>query len=215
MKTQRGKIQMVAVVSVLATLSGLALMAFAGDRALYDGSLDYPGAGVPGVILAPAATASAAYIKFDGVDGEAQDRDHRSWSDLISFSQSQLVPTNAATGRATGRVVFEDIVVTKELDKASPKLAEAVAKGKVFPTVVIHWARVVPGGTTQTYYSYELKNVQVTSYSIGGSAPSDSVPTETLSLNFEEIKVTYTESSETGQAKGNVEYSWKVEEGAK
>jgi type VI secretion system secreted protein Hcp len=214
MKTQRGKIRIVAVAGVLAVVSGLSLMAFAGDRAIYDGSLDL-GAGVPGVILAPAATAAAAYIKFDGVDGEAQDRDHRSWSDLISFSQGQLVPTAAATNRAAGRVVFEDIVIAKELDKASPKLAEAVAKGKVFPTVVIHWARVVAGGTAQTYYTYELKNVQVTSYSIGGSAQSEPVPTETLSLNFEEIKVTYTESSETGQAKGNVEYSWKVEEGTK
>jgi len=35
-----------------------------------------------------------------------------------------------------------------------------------------------------------------------------------LSLNFEEIKVTYTECDpSTGKAKGNVEYSWKVEEG--
>jgi type VI secretion system secreted protein Hcp len=215
MKTQRGKSRMVAVACVLATLSGLAFVAFAGDRATYDGSLDYLGAGVPGAILAPSATGVAAYIKFDGVDGEAQDRDHRSWSDLISFSQGQRVPTDAFTGRATGRVVFEDIVVTKELDKASPKLAEAVAKGQVFPTVVIHWARLVADGTAQTYYTYELKNVQVTSYNIGGSTQSDPIPTETLSLNFGEIKVTYSESGATGQAKGNVEYSWKVEEGSK
>jgi len=38
---------------------------------------------------------------------------------------------------------------------------------------------------------------------------------EDLSLNFEEIKVTYTETDNTGKKKGNVEYSWKVEEGKK
>ncbi len=27
------------------------------------------------------------YIKFDGVDGETKDRDHKRWSDLASFSQ--------------------------------------------------------------------------------------------------------------------------------
>jgi len=32
-------------------------------------------------------------------------------------------------------------------------------------------------------------------------------------LNFEEIKVTYTENDSAGKSKGNVEYSWKVEEG--
>jgi type VI secretion system secreted protein Hcp len=215
MKTQRGKSRTIAVACVLATLSGLALVAFAGDRAIYDGALDYLGAGVPGAIVASSATGVAAYIKFDGVDGEAQDRDHRGWSDLISFSQGQRVPTDASTGRATGRVVFEGIVITKELDKASPKLAEAVARAQIFPTVVIHWARLVADGTAQTYYSYELKNVRVTSYSVGGSTQSDPVPMETLSLNFEEIKVTYSESGATGQAKGNVEYSWKVEEGSK
>ncbi len=38
-------------------------------------------------------------------------------------------------------------------------------------------------------------------------------PMEEFSLNFEEIKVTYTECDEMGMSKGNVEFSWKVEEG--
>ncbi len=29
----------------------------------------------------------AAYIKFDGVDGEAKDKGHEKWSDLTKFSQ--------------------------------------------------------------------------------------------------------------------------------
>jgi type VI secretion system secreted protein Hcp len=38
---------------------------------------------------------------------------------------------------------------------------------------------------------------------------------EEFSLNFEEIKVTYTENDAKGKSKGNIEYSWKVEEGSK
>jgi hypothetical protein len=34
-----------------------------------------------------------------------------------------------------------------------------------------------------------------------------------MSLNFEEIKVTYSEMDNAGKKKGNVEYSWKVEAG--
>lgn len=214
MKTQRGKTRIVAVVCVLAALSGLSLMAFAGDRNLYGGSFDPLGTAASDAILVPWTTQAAGFLKFDGIDGESQDRDHKNWINLTSFSQGQFVATDAATGRARGQVVFEDIVVTKELDKASPKLAEAVAQGKVFPKVDIHWARVVADGA-QTYYRYELKNVQVTSYSLGGSTQSDPIPTETLSLNFEEIKATYTEYDETGRAKSNVEYTWKVEEGTK
>ena len=64
-----------------------------------------------------------------------------------------------------------------------------------------------------TYYAYELKNVQVTSYQVGGNP--ESRPQEQMSLNFEEIKVTYTECDNAGKKKGNVEYTWKVEAGEK
>jgi type VI secretion system Hcp family effector len=110
-------------------------------------------------------------------------------------------------------VIVEDIACVKELDKSSPKLAEAVCKGKVFPKVEIHLTASYTNAGRQTYYAYELKNVLVTSYNISGEGQAEAVPTETFSLNFEEVKVTYTECDNTGKKKGNVEYQWKVEEG--
>ena len=157
----------------------------------------------------------AAYIKFDGVDGEAQDKDHKSWSDLSSFQQGISQPGRGATGstRRRGDVILDDVHCTKELDKSSPKLAEAVCKGKVFPKVEIHATASTSDAGRATYYAYELKNVMVTSYDISGSGQGEDVPMENFSLNFEEIKVTYTEFDKAGKKKGNVEYCWKVEEG--
>lgn len=158
----------------------------------------------------------AAYIKFDGIDGEFQDKDHKNWSVLESFSQSlQKTAGGGKTGstRRGGDVQFEDIHVGKEVDKSSPKLAEAVAKGKVFSKVEIHITASYTDAGRMTYYAYELKNVQVSSYQVGGTG--ESRPSEQMSLNFEEIKVTYTECDNKGAKKGNVEYSWKVEEGQK
>ncbi len=153
------------------------------------------------------------FIRFDGVDGETQNKDHIGWCDALSFSQGQSLPDVGIIGsRQRGNVVFEDIVVVKELDKASPKLAEAVCKGNVFPKVEIHLTGSYAG--LVTYYAYELKNVLIVGYRIGGSGYSEHVPTEELSLSFEEIKVTYTEFDEGGRAKGNVEYEWRLEEGA-
>jgi len=156
----------------------------------------------------------AAYIKFDGIDGEAQDKDHKSWTDLAAFSQLITKP-GQGTGatRRRGDVILEDLHCTKELDKSSPKIAEAVCKGKVFPKVEIHLTASYTDSGRITYYAYELKNVQVVSYDISGSGQADDVPMENFSLNFEEIKVTYTENDNTGKKKGNVEYTWKVEEG--
>jgi len=150
---------------------------------------------------------AAAYIKYDGVDGEAADKDHSGWIDVLSVSQSiSRSMDSGLSARSSGAASFSDITVTKELDKSSPKLAEAVAMGKVFPKVEFHLT-----STHGTYYKYELTNVMITSYSMSGDA--DDRPTEEVSFNFAEIKTTYTEYDNDGKSKGNVEYSWKIEEG--
>ncbi|HEY92637.1 MAG TPA: type VI secretion system tube protein Hcp [Dehalococcoidia bacterium] len=180
---------------------------------------------------------SSAYVKFDGIDGESQVAGHEGWSEIVSFSQPIIQPVSGTTGaaRQRGIVVFEDIVIVKQLDKASPKLAESICMGKVFPKVEIHLTGPSEGSTCQgTFYAYELKNVMITSYEMSGSnplayalialAPDTTMPStgpfivqavdaplEGISLSFEEIKATYTECDSSGLAKGNVEYSWEVE----
>lgn len=155
----------------------------------------------------------AAYIKFDGVDGESVHDSHKNWSVLETFSQMLHKPGAGGTGtaRRRGDVVFEDIQCSKLLDKSSPKLAEAVAKGKVFPKVEIEITASTTDNAQVTYYRYELKNVLVSSYSVGGG--NQDKPVESFSLNFEEIAVVYTEADSQGSKKGDVKYGWKVEEG--
>jgi len=161
---------------------------------------------------------AAAYLKFDGVDGEATDNEHKDWIIIESVS-SPLHQPGGGTGatRRRGDVVLEDIQLTKTVDKASPKLAEAVCKGKVFPKVEIHVTASNTDAGRQTYHAYELTNVRVTSYSVnaGGSGSSGDVPVEEFSLNFEEVKVTYDKTRGKGKPKGNAETTWKVEKGEK
>lgn len=139
----------------------------------------------------------AAYIKFDGVDGEAQDKDHKAWNDLLSFGQviHKIGGGATSTARRRGDTQFEDIQISKLLDKSSPKLAEALAKGRVFPKVEIPTTASYTDSGRVTYYAYELKDVMVSSYSVSGG--SEDKPTESMSLNFEEIKVTYTRNATT------------------
>lgn len=157
----------------------------------------------------------AGYIKFDGIDGESVDKDHKGWINILSFGQAIHQPGGGSTGtaRRRGDVILDDINVAKLLDKASPKIAESVCKGKVFSKVEIELTASYTDAGRVTYYRYELKNVLVTSYNVSGAAQSEDVPAEDFSLNFEEIKVTYTENDNKGKKKGNIEYSWKVEEG--
>lgn len=158
----------------------------------------------------------ALFIKFDGVDGEANDKDHKGWSDLLAMSWGLHKAGAGATGqtRRRGVATVEDVVCTKEYDKASVKLAESVLSGKVFPKVEIHNTATY-AETRATFLKIELKNVMVSSHGISAAGGGDAVPTESLSLNFNEVKQTYTEYDAKGSKKGNIEMTWKVEEGEK
>jgi type VI secretion system secreted protein Hcp len=205
METKQKRTKVTVSVLVLAGLLVFSLLAIASSLepiALSDWAV-YSSSGAP----------TSMYVKFEGLDGEAEDKDHKGWSDILSFSQGQSLP-DGGTGptRRRGDVVFEDIVVAKELDKASPKLAEAVCQGRVFPKVEIHLTASYADAGRVTYYAYEFRNVLIASYYISGSGQGEDVPTEEISFSFEEIKATYTETDETGKAKGNVEYQWSVVE---
>lgn len=150
---------------------------------------------------------AAGYIKFDGVDGECKDDGHKNWINLLSVSQ----PIHRAGGSAArpGTSGPGSLTMAVQTDKATPKLLEAATKGKVFSKVVIE-APLANRSSRATYYRYELTNVRVSSYQTGGSAAGNTVPMEQISLNYEKIKVSY---GKDGAKKGNVETTWKVEEG--
>ena len=150
--------------------------------------------------------ADHAFIKFEGLDGGSLDSLHNRWCDLVSFDQS-IYRKASATGpsRRSVGADLKDIVVIKTLDKASPKLAEAVCNGKVFPKVEIHLTT-----SNKTYFAYELQNVQVTAYSVSNSASPTDPPIEKVSLKFEKIKVVYTEFDASGRPKGTTVYEWDV-----
>jgi len=155
---------------------------------------------------------SDIYIKFEGIDGEVEDAYHRDWCEVIAFNQAhilQLADTGSIRGR--GSPQFDDIRIVKIIDKASPKLAEAVCMGSVYPTVEIHVTASDYSSSHSAYLAYELENVLVTSYAVGGTAQSEDVPCEEVTLSFEQIKMTYTEFDATGKAKGNVEYTWTLQ----
>ena len=154
---------------------------------------------------------SDIYVRFEGVNGEVEDADHEDWCEVIAFEQAhsmQLADTDSIRGKPSP--LFDDIRIVKIIDKASPKLAEAVCMGSVFPTVEIHVTASDLGSGRSTYLAYELGNVLATSYAFGGAAQSEDVPCEEVTLSFEEIKMTYTEFDTTGKPKGNVEYSWTL-----
>ena len=162
------------------------------------------------ILLLAGLVQGAGFIKFDGIEGESTTR-HEGEIDILSFSwgMSQSGTMQTARGGGAGKVSVNDLVFTKYVGKSSPVLMEAVASGRHIPTVVLEIERGPGGEERFPYLKYELKNVLVTSYSVGwNSSQADSVPTEEMSLNFEEIKVTYVEQEPDGSRGGVFSFFW-------
>jgi type VI secretion system secreted protein Hcp len=154
----------------------------------------------------------ATYIKFDGIDGEVMEKDHDKWVEVMSFSNSAHKGGGGQTGsqRVAGVTIFEDIHLSKNSDKTTPKLLKAMAEGKSFDKVEIHVTVTTDTGP-QTIVAYELKHVYVTSYSISSSG--EGRPHETMSLNYEEIKIEYSPVDAKGKKGGGIDFAWSVPKG--
>ncbi|MDB4673311.1 type VI secretion system tube protein Hcp [Verrucomicrobiales bacterium] len=146
--------------------------------------------------LIPTFGTAGAFIKISEIAGESTGSDRRDWITALSISQSST-RTSIDNGHISPKPIFEDLKVSKELDKSSPLLQRSLLLNQSIPNVIIELTRPSADGTSEVYLRYELRNVKITKYAIdtAGEAAGDSIPAEEFSLNFEEIRVTYTSVS--------------------
>jgi type VI secretion system secreted protein Hcp len=148
------------------------------------------------------------FLEMPGIPGESPHPGATGLMDVLSWSwgATNTGAHGAGGGGGAGKVNVHDISITKYVDKATPLLMQACATGKHIPRAVITMRKA--GGREQEYLTFELKNVQITSFQMGGTGAEDR-PTETLSLNFEEIKVVYRELKEDGSTQPH-QMTWDV-----
>ena len=134
----------------------------------------------------------AAYIKFDGIDGESLDKDHKGWSDLLSFGFG-ISRQTGTDGKVFPKVEIEVTGITKPIDKSTPILMTMCANPDGLPTGSVEYSKEIRG-ERQTYLKLELKDVIVSSYQFGASmtrVDEDLIPVDAVSLNFREVTMTY------------------------
>lgn len=153
----------------------------------------------------------SGFIKIDGIDGEARDKNHENWIKIVSVGQHLSRPVQVGDGNTLkGSVTCGDIAVVKEVDMSTPALLGAVCKGTKFPEITIDLTTDVGQGERVTYMQWHLENAYVSDYSISGSADGGSPPTESLSLSYEKIKWTYTPVDKDGEPGGAIPQTWDV-----
>lgn len=151
------------------------------------------------------------FLKITGVEGESGDDKHKgevhveSWS----FGATQTGSGHSGGGRGAGKVAMQDFHFVMNVNKASPKLAEACCKGSHFDAVTLTARKA--GGKQEPYLTIKLEEVLVSSYQQGGSSGSEILPIDQVSLNYARISMDYKAQKPDGTLDGAVQFKWDLE----
>ncbi len=145
------------------------------------------------------------YLKIEGIPGESTARGFESQIEVDSWSWGM---SQAATAQGRAGTMLGDptkpFTIVKAIDKASPKLAEALASKQRFPAVTLTLCRA--GGDKQKYMEYKMTDVIISSIRrvaapATPSAPpaqpatrvggAQNLPMEEVSFNYGKIEWTY------------------------
>jgi type VI secretion system secreted protein Hcp len=120
-----------------------------------------------GAIAAGAATPTSAvadvFLDLTGIQGDSTDAKHKNQIDILTYTQSfkNAVSGSSGGGGGAGKVTCGDVTVTKNIDKSSPLLIQAVTTGKHIEKAVLTFRQV--GGQQLNYYVVTLQDVLITS----------------------------------------------------
>lgn len=113
-------------------------------------------------MVASSSAAFTGYLKLGDIKGESKDKNHAGWSELVSWGTDFRSP---ATG---GNLKLGNFVVVKEMDAASPKLAEHVCSGSPLNQARLQF--VDSSDTRKVVYEVRLFDVTLIGSSNGAEA---------------------------------------------
>jgi len=152
------------------------------------------------LVALPAPAAVDMFLDFDpDIPGESTDKAYKDKVDVLAWSwgMSNSGTTHLGGGAGAGKANFQDLSLTKYVDKASPNLMFHCASGKHIDkaTLTVRKAGAMP----VEYITIEMTDVLITAVSTGGSGGEDRL-TENVTLNFAEVKYTYVPTKPDGTA---------------
>lgn len=149
------------------------------------------------------------FLKLQGIKGESADDKYPEEIDVLAWSwgASQSGTTHVGQGGGAGKANFQDISITKWVDKASPALLQHVGTGKHITEghIIVRKA----GEKPLDYLKIKMTDIMVTAYSTGGSGGEDRL-TENITLNFREFEKEYTPQKEDGSGDTPVRFGFNI-----
>lgn len=107
------------------------------------------------------------YLTLEGqnqgkIEGSCEVKGHEGKILVQAVDHKIELPKSPQTGLPSGKRQHLGITITKEIDKASPKVFQAQCSGEQLKTVEIEFYRISPKGTEEKYYTIKLENAVIT-----------------------------------------------------
>lgn len=143
----------------------------------------------------------AIYMKFGSIDGPITTKGFEKWIELQSFQWGVGRGIGSAarsdTGRESSEPSISEITVTKVMDISSNKLFQDATGGDLSADVTLKFTATTKD-TVTTFLTYVLSNTGISGYSLSSGGEN---PSESLSLNFTKVMITYSGLDPKTQAK--------------
>ena len=144
------------------------------------------------------------------IKGESTQTDFKDKIELLSFSHGvaqQITGDQSNQKRTSGKPNHQDFTVTKYMDLATCSLIDYCDQAKPIPLVTVIIGQNEEGKINQIV-TYAMKNVLISSYSVGGGGGGK--PQETVTMNYTAITWTYKPQQAAGAATGQTSAAWDL-----
>lgn len=157
----------------------------------------------------PAWGAVDYLLEIDGIPGESTAEGRLNLIEIQNFSFGASNPAAVGSGGlSAGKVSFSDISFSKVIDRSTPLLFLNSAQGKTIKKAVLYIRKSGGDAKPLEFYVLTMEDVLVTSVQSSGS--SGDIPSESFSLAFGKIHLSYRSQLPTGALGDPVRFGWDV-----
>jgi len=121
------------------------------------------------------------FLKIEGIPGDSTDDKHRNEIDVLSFG------FEVSRREKGGRPRVEDFRFVKTVDTATPLLFDAACQGESIRSAVMTGRKAGKG--QQEFMRFTFEDVIVSSVQPTGTAGSDALPMEQVTLDFRSVEI--------------------------
>lgn len=149
------------------------------------------------------------FLKIPGVDGEAPTSGHEGEIECLALRYGVSRPHSATYGGGSGSTQAEpqELVISKWVDKASPKLFQKCCDGTHFADGVQFVFSETGGESPVDYLTVKLKEVTITNVGTSANQGGDKAA-EDVSFSYVEIAIDYQPQDTKGAKQAKVSAGW-------